>query len=98
MTQEEHFLLTALGYLTLYPKSHSEGAFTFTDQFLTQLATVITDASSKPTIAHSLVKKLSELNIIRLYLLYILYLHVHLHVPQYIHFTYRESLQEYNII
>ena len=67
MTQEEHFLLTTLVYLTLYPKSHSEGTFTFTDQFLNQLATFITDANGKTTKAHSLVKKLEELHVIRQY-------------------------------
>ena len=67
MTQEEHFFMTALGYLTLYPKSHSEGTITFTDQFLNQLATFITDANGKTTKAHSLVKKLEELHVIRQY-------------------------------
>ena len=67
MTQEEHFLMTALGYLTLYPKSHSEGTFTFTDQFLNQIATVITEASGRASEPHSLLKKLSELHIIRQY-------------------------------
>ena len=59
MTPEEHFLLTTLVYLTLYPKSHSEGTFTFTDQFLM--------ANGKTTKAHSLVKKLEELHVIRQY-------------------------------
>ena len=67
MTQEEHFLLTALGYLTLYPKSHSEGTFTFTDQFLNQLATVITDAIGRTTEPHFLVTNLAERHIIRQY-------------------------------
>ena len=68
MTLEEHFL-TALGYLTLYPKSHSEGTFTFTDQFLNQLATVIADAdaSGRTTEPHFLVNNLAERHIIRQY-------------------------------
>ena len=67
MTQEEHFLVTALGYITLYPKAHSEGTLTFTDQFLNQLATIITDASGRTTMTYSLVKKLEETHIIRQY-------------------------------
>ena len=67
MTQEEHFLVTALGYLTLYPKSHSEGTLTFTDQFLNQLATFITDASGRTTEPHFLVNNLAERHIIRQY-------------------------------
>ena len=67
MTQEEHFLLTALGYLTLYPKAHSEGTLTFTDQFLNQLATVITDASGRTTEPHFLVNNLAERHVIRQY-------------------------------
>ena len=67
MTQEEHFLVTALGYLTLYPKSHSEGTFTFTDQFLNQLATVITDANGRTTEPHFLVNNLAERHVIRQY-------------------------------
>ena len=67
MTHEEHFLVTALGYLTLYPKSHSEGTFTFTDQFLNQLATVITDASGRRTEPHFLVNNLAKRHIIRQY-------------------------------
>ena len=67
MTQEEHFLVTALGYLTLYPKSHSEGTFTFTDQFLNQLATFITDASGRTTEPHFLVNNLAERHVIRQY-------------------------------
>ena len=67
MTQEEHFLMTALGYITLYPEAHSEVTLTFTDQFLTQLATVITDTSGRTTMTYSLVKKLEETHIIRQY-------------------------------
>ena len=67
MTQEEHFLLTTLGYLTLYPKAYSEGTFTFTDQFLNQLATVITDASGRTTEPHFLVNNLAERHVIRQY-------------------------------
>ena len=67
MTQEEHFLLIAIGYLTLYPKAHSEGTFTFTDQFLNQLATVITEAGGRATEPHFLVKKLEERHVIRQY-------------------------------
>ena len=67
MTQEEHFLVTALGYLTLYPEAHSEGTLTFTDQFLTQLASVITEASGRTSQPHSLLKKLEETHIIRQY-------------------------------
>ena len=67
MTQEEHFLVTALGYLTLYPKAHSEGTFTFTDRFLCQLATVITDASGRTTEPHFLVNSLAERHVIRQY-------------------------------
>ena len=67
MTQEEHFLLIAIGYLTLYPKAHSEGTFTFTDQFLNQLATVITEACGRTTELHFLVKKLEERHVIRQY-------------------------------
>ena len=67
MTQEEHFLVTVLGYLTLYPKSHSEGTFTFTDQFLNQLATVISDASGRTTEPHFLVNNLAERHVIRQY-------------------------------
>ena len=67
MTQEEHFLLTALSYITLYPEAHSEGAFTFTDQFLNHLATVIATASGSTTEPHTLVRKLEELHVIRQY-------------------------------
>ena len=67
MTQEEHFLLTALGYITLYPDAHSEGAFTFTDQFLFQLATVIATANGSTTEPRTLVRKLEELLVIRQY-------------------------------
>ena len=67
MTQEEHFLVTALGYLTLFPKAHSEGTLTFTDQFLNELATVITDASGRTTEPHFLVNNLAERHVIRQY-------------------------------
>ena len=67
MTQEEHFLLTALGYITLYPEAHSEGTFTFSDQFLNQLAMVIAMASGTTTEPYSLVNKLRELHVIRQY-------------------------------
>ena len=63
MTQEEHLFLTALGYITLYPEAHSEGVFTFTDHFLTQLATVFTNASGTTTKPLSLVNKLEELHL-----------------------------------
>ena len=66
MTQAEHFLLTALGYITLYPEAHSEGTFTFTDQFLNQLATIVAEANGT-TEPQSLIKKLEALNTIRQY-------------------------------
>ena len=67
MTQEEHFLVIALGYLTLYPKAHSEGTLTFTDQFLTQLATVITEGNGRTTEPHFLVNNLAKRHVIRQY-------------------------------
>ena len=67
MTPEEHFFLTALSYITLYPEAQSEGAFTFTDQFLFQLATVIATASGTTTEPRTLVRKLEELHVIRCY-------------------------------
>ena len=67
MTQEEHVFLTALGYLTLYPEAHSEGTFTFTDQFLNQLAAFITNGNGRKTKPLSFTKKLEELHLIRQY-------------------------------
>ena len=67
MTPEEDFFLTALGYITLYPVAHLEGAFTFTDQFLEQLATVIAPASLTTLEPHTLVRRLEELHVIRQY-------------------------------
>ena len=72
MTPEEHFFLTVLGSITLYPEAHSEGAFTFTDQFLHQLATVIPKADNATTEPHTLVRKLEELRCIRQYPLAVL--------------------------
>ena len=67
MTQEEHFFLCVLSYISLYPEAHSEGAFAFTDQFSEQVSTVIVKAGATTTEPHSLVRKLEELQCIRQY-------------------------------
>ena len=67
MTQEEHFFLTALSYITLYPEAQSEGAFPFTHQFFNHLATVIATANGSTTEPHKLVGKLEKLHVIRQY-------------------------------